>query len=106
MSTLWQGLLFLTDVEKTGSTNFMKDKTWYNLWPGDTLRFDYRPEANLNVFNTEGWAIAPKKWELVFFPSFISHGVSQNPTEEIRRTLAFGVWTKGKFGNEGAQLTI
>ena len=105
-NSLWQGLLFLTDVGDTGSTNFMNDKNWYNLWPGDTVRFDYNPGADLNVFNTEGWAIAPKKWELVFFPSFMSHGVSLNQTNEIRRTLAFSVWTKGKFGDEGAQLTI
>lgn len=45
------------------------------------------------------WDIPPKTGQLVLFPSWLSHSVRPNTTNNIRKSLAFNAVPSGRFGS-------
>jgi uncharacterized protein (TIGR02466 family) len=107
-NSLISGVLYLSDVEDTGDIIFHKDKHWNNVFP-DAVRIDHAwtPEK-FNVFNAQGWALRPKKWDVVFFPSWLTHSVGQNKSnpKKLRYTLAFNTWVSGQVGDSTSTLVL
>jgi hypothetical protein len=95
-------------VEDTGDIVFHKDKHWTNVFP-DVVRIDYNWNPDkFNVFNAQGWSLRPKKWDVVFFPSWLTHSVQtnkSNPKKE-RYSLAFNTWVSGQVGDSTSTLVL
>ena len=107
-NSLISGVLYLSDVADTGDIVFHKDKHWTNVFP-DVVRIDYNFNPDkFNVFNAEGWSLRPKKWDVVFFPSWLTHSVQpnkSNPKKE-RYSLAFNTWVSGQVGDGTSTLVL
>jgi len=59
---------------------------------------------NFNLFNSEEWIVNVKPGDIVLFPSSLTHRVPQNISSDLRISLSFNVWIKGKVG-DGFSLT-
>jgi len=73
----------------------------------DTIKFykkDYR-QINLgavtsyNLYNSESWWFAVESYDLLLFPSSLTHAVEQKVGNNTRTTLAFNTFITGKLGS-------
>ena len=107
-NSLISGVLYLSDVADTGDIVFHKDKHWTNVFP-DVVRIDYNFNPDkFNVFNAQGWSLRPKKWDVVFFPSWLTHSVQTNKSQpkKERYSLAFNTWVSGQVGDSTSTLVL
>lgn len=97
-NSILSGVFYIDVDDNSGYIQFEKDRSYYNLWT-DTVSIDFSDDLNkLNFFNTEAWAITPKKNDLVLFPSLLYHSVSENKSTKVRYSLAFNIFPRGKLG--------
>jgi uncharacterized protein (TIGR02466 family) len=90
------GVFYAQTDENSGAILFHKAKTWYNIFH-PTIGVPYNGK-NLNIFNSEGWAIKPKTGSLILFPSTLEHSVLKNESDIDRYSVAFNIFPFGKFG--------
>lgn len=72
----------------------------------DTIKFhkkDYRQlkvgeVTSYNLYNSESWWFSVETYDLVLFPSYLTHAVEQKVGNNTRISLAFNVFVKGKLG--------
>ena len=66
------------------------------------LEFKNPIERDIEIFsqkiNRQYDVFQPEKGDLIFFPSYLQHGVQGNPTMTTRHTLAFNIMPDGEAG--------
>lgn len=75
---------------------------------------DPRPQAKVvlpditapNIYNTHTFEVQPEPGHLILFPSWLTHRVKQNLTDEERISIAFNIMFEGKFGFERARAEL
>src|SRR6478736_1541273 len=95
-NSLLSGVLYLQvpDAGTGGEIVFHKDLHSPNTFP---LAID--PEVvSSNIYNCKMWGYRPKTHDLCIFPSYLSHSVQPNESDEARWSLAFNVFIRGHFG--------
>ena len=53
--------------------------------------------VEFNVLNSSCFTFTPKKEDLILFPSYLTHQVSQNIFNKPRYSLAFNIFVRGKL---------
>jgi len=94
-NSLLSGVYYLNTPENSGNIDFVKNNLNNNMF-SESLVFDYKED---NFINTESVRIVPKKGLILLFPSHLQHKVTRNKTNQIRYSIAFNMFVKGKFGN-------
>ena len=95
-NSLLSGVLYLQvpDTGAGGEIVFHKDLHSPNTFP---LAID--PEVvSSNIYNCKMWGYRPKTHDICIFPSYLSHSVQPNESDEGRWSLAFNVFIRGHFG--------
>lgn len=65
--------------------------------------FKYR---EINQFNSNELKYPPEKNEIIFFPSYIRHGITENKTNEDRYSIAFNIHPVGIYGEYDSTIHI
>ena len=52
----------------------------------------------VTIHNNNEWGISPRKNQLIMFPSYLYHKISENTSNETRHSLAFNIMPTGKVG--------
>ena len=60
--------------------------------------FNLHP-TQFNEYNSDDWTFVPESKRLIFFPSYLSHVVTENKSNRIRHSLAFNIIPIGEYGN-------
>jgi len=55
--------------------------------------------TKFNIFNASSWWYPVKTGDIILFPSSLEHGVDKKKETNIRISLSFNVFIKGKIGN-------
>ena len=65
-------------------------------------------KENQNIYNTPVNTVTPRTFDILLFPSDLTHQVEPNLSEKPRFSIAFNCFIKGKFGNlrDVSQLTL
>ena len=93
-NSLLSGVLYLQATEAGGEIVFHKDTQSQVPFP---LAID--PEVvSSNIYNCKSWGYKPQTNDICIFPSVLSHSVMPNNSDEMRWTLAFNAFIRGKFG--------
>ena len=58
------------------------------------------PTSNYHVFNSQSWTFPVHTGEIILFPSFLSHEVSQKIGDNLRTSLSFNTYVKGTIGEK------
>lgn len=96
-NSLISGVLYLEVNKDTGAICFHKDKFYNNLW-GETLCIDFE---TVTEYNTKVIGITPSQFDILLFPSFLTHSVLNNDSDIDRYSLAFNVFPRGTIGEGG-----
>jgi uncharacterized protein (TIGR02466 family) len=96
-NSLISGVLYLEVNQDTGAICFHKDKFYNNLW-GETLCIDFE---TVTEYNTKVIGITPSQFDILLFPSFLTHSVLNNDSDIDRYSLAFNVFPRGTIGEGG-----
>jgi uncharacterized protein (TIGR02466 family) len=97
-NSIFSGVLYLTDEPNSGDITFKEELNMI-------LPFT-PPIDNENLYNRRFFSIKPQKGLLVMFPSTLTHKVGKNCSDEIRISIAFNYFLKGKFIDKTATLEI
>ena len=93
-NSLLSGVLYLQTADGGGEIVFHKDMHSPSTFP---LALD--PEVvSSNIYNCRSWGYRPATNDICIFPSYLSHSVQPNESEQARWSLAFNVFVKGQFG--------
>jgi uncharacterized protein (TIGR02466 family) len=57
---------------------------------------------NYHEYNSTEWTLKVNNFDLLIFPSSLSHGVRKTSENSVRISLAFNSFIRGKIGNEYA----
>jgi hypothetical protein len=91
-NSIFSGLLYLTDHEKS-ETIFEMEDAFYNKW-----------ERILKVKRVNHvYKSYPKKGKLLIFPSNIAHKIGKHLDKNIRHTFSFNTWVDGIIGSDPTQ---
>ena len=93
-NSLISGVLYIDCIEGNDTIQFYRDHY-------ETIHMQPK---NYNLFNSQDWTVKVKPGDILLFPSSLSHMVPQNETDNLRISLSFNVWFKGKVG-DGFSLT-
>lgn len=94
-NSLISGVLYLQSDENSSLLNFSKDAKYNNLFSG-TIVPNYK---KYNNFNSDSYTATTETGTLYLFPSNLSHSVPEHNSYQIRYSLSFDCFAKGKFGN-------
>lgn len=90
----------------THSNAFISGVYYINTLPEDMLNFDRENffiklyPKNSNLYNSHRTSVFVSTGDLLLFPPNIIHGTNENKTEnEVRISLAFNAFIKGKIGS-------
>jgi uncharacterized protein (TIGR02466 family) len=90
----------------THSNAFISGVYYINTLPDDKLNFDRENffmklyPINANVYNSHRTSVFVNAGDLLLFPPNLIHGTDKNNTEkEVRISLAFNAFIKGKIGS-------
>jgi len=97
---LISGVYFIKIPENSGDLLIHKTNT--TLFTR-TIELSYDIE---NEFNNDNITFKPKEGGLILFPSHLYHSVTISNTNELRYTMAFNFFPKGKFGDLERQLEL
>jgi len=80
------GVFYLQTYDNTGDIVFHHHakNIDYHKQPNDAFK-NYEPH------NSEIWKITPQNGDLIVFPSFLYHSVSENKSEDLRIILSFNI---------------
>jgi uncharacterized protein (TIGR02466 family) len=77
------GAYYVSVPENSGNIEFKHPSNLQPIFtPRDSLE-------EYNAFNSSKWVITPSSSQLIMFPSWLEHGVSQNLSDEARISIAF-----------------
>jgi uncharacterized protein (TIGR02466 family) len=95
----YTGCLYLT--ENPSPINFFTGSTVYNHQERFQFKF-----SSVNQYNSNTVAYKPEKNEIIFFPSYLSHKISRNMTQENRYTLGFNIHPFGTYGDRDSTIHL
>jgi len=102
-NSLISGVLYIKTTPKSGAICFYKDSSHKNIFT-NTINVDFEKTTD---WNTEAIAILPSDWEVLIFPSTLSHSVMKNESDTDRYSLAFNVFPRGKIAKgSNSELTV
>ena len=84
------GVLYI-DVDEKNDKIFFSKNNYEQIY---LSRKDY------NLYNSDSWWLSVKTGDVVLFPSSTEHSVSTKNDDNIRVSLAFNVFIKGKIGDK------
>ena len=90
-NSIISGVLYLNADRKYDSIKFHKHNNY------QTLKF---PTSNYHVFNSQSWTVPVHTGEIILFPSYLSHEVSQKIGDNLRTSLSFNTYVKGIIGEK------
>lgn len=101
-NSLISGSLYYCDMPTpVANMIFDRHKTYQQL--------ELNPErSKQNIYNTPLNILTPKKNTLFLFPSGVQHFVENNASNQLRHSIAFNTFIKGKLGNyrDVSELTL
>ena len=59
-----------------------------------------------NIWNSSNWELPTKAGDLILFPSYLTHSVPKNESNEKRISLAFNYFLEGTLGDSTGQVTL
>jgi uncharacterized protein (TIGR02466 family) len=101
-NSILSGVYYIKTNENSGNICFHKDKNYINLFY-PSINFSYEEENHINCSSLQ---FQPKEGTLLIFPSHLSHSVLTNINTNIRYSLAFNLFVKGKFGELETSLEL
>ena len=101
-NSILSGIYYLDVGEKSGKVNFIKETSNQTVFP---LHMDL-PFKEWNILNSKVWTFKPQNHQLFIFPSWLLHSVDKNRSDNLRYSLAFNVYLRGKIGTKEFQLEI
>jgi uncharacterized protein (TIGR02466 family) len=102
-NSLISGVLYLKTDPISGSICFYKDSSHKTIFT-NTINVDFE---KITDWNTEAIAINPADFEVLLFPSTLSHSVLSNKSNTDRYSLAFNVFPRGKIAKgSNSELTV
>lgn len=91
-NSIISGVLFLDTPPNSGKFHVMNPANNGTRLFSTHIQPD---KSSVNVYNTEYYAIEPVTGQCIMFPSYLSHMVGENMTEESRWTVAFNLFPTG-----------
>ena len=102
-NALVSGVFYLKVNPKSGAICFHKAVDHINVFP-NLICVEYGPQTD---YNAKTLATTPNQYDILLFPSILTHSVLANESQEDRYSLAFNVFCKGTIGKGGnSELTI
>lgn len=89
-NSLVSGVFYIDVDEKNDFITFYKSTY-------DRIKFTAK---KYNFFNSDSWHLPVKTGKLILFPSHLSHSVETKKGYNLRVSLAFNIFIKGKIGNK------
>jgi uncharacterized protein (TIGR02466 family) len=89
-NSLISGVFYINCNENFDKITFFSDKF-------SSIKFDIK---EWNIWNSETWYFPIKTGDIILFPSSLNHMVETKKENNIRISLAFNVFVKGKIGNK------
>lgn len=62
--------------------------------------FEFSNKNNFNIFNSGTWDFSVKTGQIILFPSYLRHSVTNNLSNDERISLSFNVFVKGVIGDK------
>ena len=98
-NSMYSGVLYLSDCKSSGYFK-MQD-------PLEDIKVFYTGiNRSPTEFSASTFMMKPEKYDLIFFPSYIRHSITEYNEKNIRYSLAFNIVPVGQFGNADSTLTI
>jgi uncharacterized protein (TIGR02466 family) len=79
------------------NANPEKDKIYFYKSGYKTIRLNIE---KFNQFNSDSWWFSVGTYDLVIFPSYLTHMVEQTQSDDTRISLSFNTFLKGYIGTE------
>jgi uncharacterized protein (TIGR02466 family) len=98
-NSVFSGVVYLQVDNNSGNFIFHRYKNNIN----ENLEFRY---SQKNEYNSLTWGFTPCKNDVIIFPSHLVHSVTESFSSNIRYTLAFNVFVRGKLGYEEGYLNL
>lgn len=98
-NSIISGVLYLKVFEESGAIRFHNDSGIFST----TIDVEY---DHYNVFNSKTWGVMPTDNMILLFPSTIHHSVAPNDSGELRYSIAFNYFVRGKFGINEYELDL
>ena len=102
-NSLLSGVLYLKTNPKSGAICFYKNSAYHTLFT-QTVNVDFDKTTDWNM---ESIGLTPKDFDVLIFPSTLSHSVMSNDSQEDRYSLAFNIFPVGTVAvGSNSELTI
>ena len=103
-NAMLSGVYYVDVTENTSPIYFDRNYMYSNLW-SETVKVPFKGQNN-NQYNTDTFAIKPKKGDLLMFPSHVEHTVPTSESDDTRYSLAFNAFARGKIGTGTTQVKL
>lgn len=102
-NSLLSGVIYLQSDFESSLLNFTRDSKYNNLFPSSLV-----PNfAEYNPYNSDIYTGTTETGRIYIFPSNLMHNVPPHKSNQVRYSLSFDCFARGKFGNfDDAQLII
>ena len=95
----YSGVLYLT--ENPSPIEFLLGPHVYNFH--ERFMFDY---SEGNQYNANKLTYNPEINEILFFPAYLKHHITQNKLDQIRYSIAFNIHPSGIYGRKDSTVHI
>lgn len=99
VNSLISGVMYLEVFDGNGSIRFNEQQS---LFPS-TIEIEYDNHSELNSKN---WYIPAENNKIILFPSTVWHDITPNKSDNVRYSLAFNCFVRGKFGKDEYELHL
>ena len=90
-NSLVSGVFYISADKKVDSITFYKANA------DETIKLEV---TKYNIFNAKSWWYPVNTGDIILFPSSLEHGVDHKKGNNIRISLSFNVFIKGKIGDK------
>jgi len=101
-NSLISGVYYLNKPKNSGDLIFKKDPIKSNLF-SITVKPEFK---EYDYTNSDKTRVVINSGDVVLFPSHLEHSVEENTTDNVRYSLAFNFFVKGKIGEKEYELNI
>ena len=101
-NSLLSGVYYPILPKNSGDIAFHKSSIYTNTFH-QSIKLDYEENTEVNASQYE---IAVNEGTIVIFPSHLEHSVQKNNSDQLRYSIAFNFYVRGKFGKEEYILEI
>lgn len=101
-NSLLSGVYYPILPKNSGDIAFHRSSIYTNTFH-QSIKLDYEENTEVNASQYE---IAVNEGTIVIFPSHLEHSVQKNNSDQLRYSIAFNFYVRGKFGKEEYILEI